>query len=117
MVYLRDAMVLWSKIDHEKDKSFPNIKVVAQGQSREIKRYDYLSSSSGSCFAKWSVASDVDRAGFIMALANIIAARGKISFDEIHKAFLEIEEYKEFRDRVIERELENPFWKLYYAAV
>ena len=117
MIKLERAMILWSKLSPEEDKGKPDIKVVAQGQSREIVRYDYLSSSSGSCYAKWSEATDVDRAGFVLALSNIIAAQEKIPFSKIHEALMEIEEYAEFHSGELPENDGNPFWKLYYAAV
>lgn len=119
-VKLEDAMILWN--DDLDKKSWVNpsnacrIKVVNHADFEGNKKFDYLSKSLGACGSEWRRTSDVARAGFIMSLFNVIVNQHRLMADEVHEAFMEIDEYKEFTepDNYNEQVYTNPFWKLYF---
>ena len=119
MVALRDAMVLWNSQDYH-DKALKGgvdntvrIKVVPHSSYRSD-QFRYLQSSVGACFGGWATAKGAAQAGYIMGLFNRIVTHDGLSADEVHRAFLEIDEYAEFHDANSIKD-GSPFHDLHYA--
>ena len=123
-------MILWNGADehqefldiHRRDHAIENpvrVKIVSHLNSRVIQAFDYLSNSVGACFGDWKSYSDEGRAAYILHLFNRLVTKDRLTTEEVHKAFLEIEEYAEFHDSAAgeESRFSNPFWKLYWEPI
>ena len=113
MVKLIDAMILWDKQHLDSDRG-PAVKVVNHTTQEQVQCYRYLTSSVGCCYRNWATVTDLERAACVLSLFNQIVIKDGIPADQVHAAFMEIDEYAEFQDDV--RNPDNPFWRLAYEA-
>jgi hypothetical protein len=127
MVALRNTMILWNDADGhdgylaiqrrwQRIASPIRVKVVPHGDRSAIVPFDYLSNSVGACFGGWQTCKDTARAAYIMGLFNRMVTEDGLTSDEVHKAFMEIDEYAEFHDPNAGEfaRHSNPFWKLHW---
>jgi hypothetical protein len=127
MVALEKTMILWNSADEHPEylsihrdrhlvENPVRIKAVSQQDSLAITSFDYLSNSVGSCFLGWQTCKDTARSAYIMGLFNRIVTEDGLSSEEVHKAFMEIDEYAEFHDPNASEDAryDNPFWKLHW---
>ena len=126
MVKLKDAMILWGGRERVGEiRAIPRfastdekmlVKVVPHSDYRGNERYAFLPCSSGACSSTWEKASDVARAGSLLTLFNWLTVKDGISAEEVHSAFMEIGEYREYFEQknYNEETYTNPFWKLHH---
>lgn len=104
---LRNAMVLWndnSSLTHQRE-----IMVVEHGRNNH--EYDYLYKSDCACMAGWKTSSDIDRIVHLFILFGRIILEAGISSDEVHKAFLSIDEYREWIiTHGVNGNISNAYW-------
>ena len=126
MVPLKDAMILWGSRERvDEIRAIPRyagsdpkmlVKVVNHSDYAGNERYAVLPCSSGACSTTWKDATDVGRAGSVLTLFNWLTVKDGISPEEVHNAFMEIDEYREYfgQKNYNEETYINPFWKLHH---
>ena len=126
MVKLEDTMVLWGSEERvDAIRAIPRyantdattlVKVVHHSDYAGNEKYAFLPCSSGACSSSWEEASDVARAGSLLTLFNWLTVKDGITPEDVHTAFLEIDEYREYYEQknYNEETYSNPFWKLHH---
>lgn len=126
MIPLKDAMILWGSRERvDKIRAIPRyasadaktlVKVVPHSDFKGYEKYAFLPCSSGAGSSTWQEASDVARAGSLLALFNWLTVKDGIAPQEVHAAFMDIAEYREYFEQknYNEETYTNPFWKLHH---
>jgi len=112
---LKDAMFLWRKIEDADGIPFGEFAKVVQHPPSESDRraFRHLTKSMGACCAGWRATSDVARAAHAMLLFQQMIVRDKISAQDVHEAFMAIDEYRAYTEGCASRS--NPFVQAYWA--
>jgi hypothetical protein len=104
MINLKDAMFCWCSAERwpewsalcEKDGSLPREAarvMVVMHLGHDAKDAAYLPSSWGACCDYWGKASNISRFSEMLLLFNRLVHQHGLSVDEVHSAFLNVEEY------------------------
>lgn len=107
MIKLENAMIWWND-NSEARRHSGKPRIVALSIQNENMKYHYLSNSAGSCDGGWISIGPDGQARRLLAIYAWATGRNGVSSEEAHKAFMEIEEYREW----LEYET-GPFAKAY----
>jgi hypothetical protein len=114
---LIETMILWNSKGRHKFAELPIVKAVVHCGD-EAQKYDYLRKSLGACMGGWKSSTPLARATHILSLFHQMIIRDNISPADVHNAFMEIDEYREFHKNPEgdeDAEEDNPFKQAYWA--
>jgi hypothetical protein len=112
---LIDAMILWGPRESHAHLGLPKVKVVAHAEFNQNLKYDYLAKSMGRCLSGWGAATPLARATHVLGLFHQMILRDNLRPAEVHKDFMEIDEYRDYHERLDDEGEENPFRQAYWA--
>lgn len=105
MVDLKNAMICWCPADRWEEQRALCEKLgeilpldaarvmVVEHMGADARSADYLPSSWGACCGSWQRATNAGRLSEMQTLFNRLVHRDGLSVEEVHAAFLNIEEY------------------------
>lgn len=106
---LNEVMIWWGDPDSGHAMR-PQIKALSKRQSN-LGNFGYLENSVGACFAGWEVLSDREKAAALFAAFTWATGRDRVPADEAHRAFLEIDAYRQWCETD-----EGPFGEVFCFA-
>lgn len=112
---LKDAMFLWRKIEEGDSIPFGTYAKVVQHPISESDRvsFRWLTKSMGACCAGWRETTDLARAAHALTLFQQMVIRDKINAQDVHEAFMAIDEYRAYSDGCTSSS--NAFVQAYWA--